>query len=136
LYYNKYLKNVTTINAIVKTHIGLGDVYLKQGELKGAQINYNKALKLEKKRNNKKGIAGVGWDISIVPVKAGFRIKEPDGIIRDRFEADDLIRAIDWVVAGSRARVINMSLGATPGNFGPINGMQAAMEAANDAGAL
>jgi len=57
LYYNKYLKNVTTINDIVKTHIGLGDVYLKQGELKGAQVHYNKALKLEEKRKNKKGIA-------------------------------------------------------------------------------
>lgn len=62
LYYNKYLKMAklkNDTNAIVKAYIALGDCYLKQKELKGAQVNYNNALEIEKKRDNKKGIVEV-----------------------------------------------------------------------------
>ncbi len=60
-YYNTNLKETIKrkdVNATVKTHIALGDCYLKlePKELKGAQVNYNKALTIEKNRTNKKGI--------------------------------------------------------------------------------
>lgn len=59
LYFNKYLKTAQSkkdLDAMVKAYIALGDNYMKQKELKGAQVNYNKAFKIEKSRNNKKGI--------------------------------------------------------------------------------
>ncbi len=58
-YYNYYLKeakNRKDIDAIVKGHIALGDIYFKEKELKGAQINYQKALEIETSRDNKQGI--------------------------------------------------------------------------------
>lgn len=58
-YYNNYLKEAKSrkdIDAIVKAHIALGDSYLKEKELKGAKINYEKALEIETNRNNKQGI--------------------------------------------------------------------------------
>jgi len=58
-YYNNYLKEAKSrkdIDAIVKAHIALGDSYFKEKELKGAQLNYTKALEIETNRDNKKGI--------------------------------------------------------------------------------
>ena len=58
-YYNKYLKLAKGKNnkpAQVKAHIALGDIYLKEKELKGAKHHYTEALTIEKKLNNKPGI--------------------------------------------------------------------------------
>lgn len=86
--------------------------------------------------NNKKGIAGVGWNIYIVPVRCGFRIY--DSIKQketDRYEMDDIIRAIDWVVAGNRARVINMSFGwITPISENVLVEFENSLEAAHNSG--
>lgn len=58
-YYSKYLKLAKGRNDKsdqVKSHIALGDVYLKEKELKGAKHHYTEALHIEKKRDNKQGI--------------------------------------------------------------------------------
>ena len=55
-YYNLFLETCSSDNDKVKAFLAIGDVYLKQKELKGAEINYGKALKIEKKRNNQKGL--------------------------------------------------------------------------------
>lgn len=58
-YYSRYLKlakGKSNKSAQVKAHIALGDVYLKEQELKGAKHHYTEALNLEKKRDNKQGI--------------------------------------------------------------------------------
>jgi len=58
-YFSRYLKlakGKSDKDAQVKANIALGDVYLKEKELKGAKHHYTEALNIEKKRNNKKGI--------------------------------------------------------------------------------
>lgn len=58
-YYGRYLKLAKkkgNKDAEVKAHLAIGDVYLKENELKGAKHHYTEALTIEKKRNNKKGI--------------------------------------------------------------------------------
>jgi hypothetical protein len=83
--------------------------------------------------NNNKGIAGVGWDIYIVPVRCGFTIKY-FGQEYGLFEMDDIIRAIDWVVAGNRARVINMSLGGIAPTGNALIEYENSLEAAYNSG--
>ncbi len=61
--------------------------------------------------NNNKGLASVGWNIDILPVRCGFYIKNQSGFKVGLFEEDDIIRAIDWVVANGEARIINLSFG-------------------------
>ncbi|MDF1673305.1 MAG: histidine kinase [Vicingaceae bacterium] len=58
-YYSRYLKlakGKSNKSSQVKGHIALGDVYLKEKELKAAKQHYTEALHIEKKRDNKQGI--------------------------------------------------------------------------------
>jgi len=64
--------------------------------------------------NNYLGIAGVGWDTKIIPVRCGVSFRTPSvpqfpyqGI----YESDDIVAALDWVRTNTSARVINMSFG-------------------------
>ncbi|HOU81851.1 MAG TPA: S8 family serine peptidase [Bacteroidales bacterium] len=83
--------------------------------------------------NNNKGIAGVGWDIYIVPVRCGFKIMTLEGE-RGIFEMDDIIRAIDWIVSGNRARVINMSLGGLAPTGNVLTEYENSLESAYNSG--
>lgn len=53
LYYNRNLENT---NEIVKTLIGLGDVWFKKKDLTKAEEYYQRALRIEQKNKNKNGI--------------------------------------------------------------------------------
>ena len=59
--------------------------------------------------NNDNGMAGIGWNNTIVPIRCGFAIKK-GGDELGLFEYDDIIRAIDWVIDNNVSRIINMSL--------------------------
>jgi thermitase len=65
--------------------------------------------------NNLKGIAGIGWNTKIVPVRVGAEVWTPtSGFDPDvEIEIDDLIRGIDWIRTGKRAEIINKSLSIT-----------------------
>jgi len=56
--------------------------------------------------NNAKGIAGVGWHCKIMPLRAGFKTKDEDGVFAD----DDSAAAIVYA-ADNGADIINMSWG-------------------------
>jgi len=58
-YYNKYLMYTKSSDDVVKVKIALGDVYLKNKDLKNAESNYQQALKTEEKRDNKSGIVNL-----------------------------------------------------------------------------
>jgi subtilisin family serine protease len=51
--------------------------------------------------DNNEGIAGIGWNIEVVPVRLG-----------ENLEYDEWVRGIDWVVQNNAAKVINISFGA------------------------
>jgi len=58
--------------------------------------------------NNSIGIAGVGWNSVISPVRCGF-VMNYGGTTYGLLETDDWIRALDWVRNNAAARVVNMS---------------------------
>lgn len=63
--------------------------------------------------DNNRGMAGVGWDIDLVLVRAGYLCDESCNPPNQYFEDDDIIEGIDWIVETTYARIINLSLGAT-----------------------
>lgn len=83
--------------------------------------------------DNNKGMAGVAWNNEIVPVRCGFQFYI-NGYSKATFEYDDIVRAIDWVVAGKRARVINMSFGSANAKPHHMRAMEESLEAAHKAG--
>jgi serine protease len=83
--------------------------------------------------NNGVGVAGVGWNVTIVPVRCGFTLICPDSNCAvGLLEKDDWIRALDWVRTNSAAKVVNLSFGRSRcGAFdtGENNAIQAALSA-------
>lgn len=71
--------------------------------------------------NNSIGIAGLGWNCKIMPIRAGFKIKlPPKGDLTALFEEDDWGRALDWAI-NNNVNVVNMSFGRyySPGDTIP-----------------
>ncbi|MCB0402647.1 MAG: histidine kinase [Flavobacteriales bacterium] len=56
-YYDLLLNNAKSDDEVVKAHLAISNVYLLQKDFKGAQHHLEIALKIEKKRDNKKGLA-------------------------------------------------------------------------------
>ena len=82
--------------------------------------------------NNSIGIAGVGWNNQISPIRCGFELIR-QGQRRGRLETDDWIRALDWVRNNNAGKVVNMSFGrAFSGGVDPFE--QNAINAALNAG--
>lgn len=56
--------------------------------------------------NNNEGVAGVGWNTILVPVRCGFQIIHPSFGSIGLLESDDWVRALNWVRNNSAARVL------------------------------
>ena len=82
---------------------GLADHGLNVSSVAGAQTD------------NNKGMAGVGWNIDLVLVRAGYysNLPYPDNY----FEDDDIVRGIDWITTTTYARIVNLSLGGSNSSF-------------------
>jgi len=65
--------------------------------------------------NNGIGVAGVAWNVKILPIRAGFRTTQAEGYLQDDDAASALIYAVDM-----GCQVINMSWGDP--NYSPIIG--------------
>lgn len=63
--------------------------------------------------NNSTGVAGVGWNNMIVPVRCGAKAQDPNLVPSSIIEQDDWIRALDWVRVNNAAKIVNMSFGRT-----------------------
>ncbi len=81
--------------------------------------------------NNNKGIAGVGWNNILVPVRCGFQIISPYSESIGLLEKDDWIRALNWVRTQFAARVVNMSFGRSYDSGSDTDEEQAILEAIN-----
>ncbi|MBI3586885.1 MAG: S8 family serine peptidase, partial [Ignavibacteriales bacterium] len=83
--------------------------------------------------NNGVGVAGVGWNNMLVPVRCGARASNPSTGGNSIIEQDDWIRALDWVRVNNAAKVVNMSFGRSACQ-GPYTIENDAIQAALNAG--
>lgn len=63
--------------------------------------------------NNSIGIAGLAYNCKIMPLRAGFRIKNPYGYWVGILESDDWGRVLDWARNKGTVKIINMSFGSS-----------------------
>jgi len=59
--------------------------------------------------DNNTGVASIGWNCLIVPLRAGFKIKDSNGNERGLLENDDWANALDWARQNTSVDIINMS---------------------------